>query len=1769
MAPKAVSLAFAGRKLTGPPEGYGKKKEFQVKKWISGMPPPEELDPADVGSVATLAEIESSKDGLYRSLCDSTDGFYATPPPLAAAGRPGGKAPERASGPPKTLIQSPQQFQQQQQQQSPPQSLVAAAAAPIPASLVAGSRPTTGSRNEPGSLGVAISTAAGHGMGLAATAGPTQRPTNSTLTSTQGAGDAAGTFEMQTPTGSETAAAAGLAPLSLARTALTSSSTGRLAVAAAVAATAAFADGAGRSNVSIGTSRQAPLDLGVLEAAGGGDGADMATDVGVAAAILMARVEATLPSGVPAEEKLRAALLLALEEHLRFKDSCRSELAAVRALATEARGEAKEREADVHVAVRRAVQAEEELGKARADALTHKQQAQRLQIDLDEYREGRDEQLTRVQSELAAAVAQLKEQSARSRQAMEESAAEVGAARSAVAALQREVAVLRRQQDQDKLKMEAMKVSLQTSLEAERREAAAARAERDRSAAALQAETAARRAAEESERAVLRLATKQAETQEAVQTTAAAAQAAKQRMATATQRATVVRAADPSAAAISVTAGGTAGTDAARGGSPRNGSARATGAADRQQQQPPATAPTTVASSPSPVGRKLAVAALASPPGDAGAAASAAAAIRADGHRALSRGLAAERQQLGELVQLQRRAAAAAELADARVAEAALAAAPEHLRLLGLAFRAYVVAAALAARLTSLGFRVYVDPLTLTQGPPSTLHEVPSAPLVARAAAVVVLAVPGLLKRPLACGELSSAARHGCPLVVLSPADLALEDLAAGEAPPLGGSSPALQLDLAMEAVREAWPSRIPMALDAPGAPAAVAARLGLPDPNLALLPPEALRQLSVTRTGVMPDLAFLNVPPLPLAPGGGGGGGLAAAAANLPGLQHLRLSFGAGGGGGGGAAAGELVEMLCAVLQGNSTLTALTLRGCPAAAARTITETALANPLCRISTITISTRVPVAQLAGRLGSPGGDAHRQVVDLGVTAGGHAGGGGAARAKEELPFTDEDAEVAAAALRARTHARPGAAAAAAAGESPPPLLSLSLPQSCNLRLGSGAVAALAAALAALLPGLESVNGVVLEAVIAAARSCPVLPAAAAAAAAAGTSRSGAGGGGGVLDLSGSRCGPLPVAVLAEQLQSALAALPALNLTGCEVGPIGAAFLAEAAEAGAKKLGSGNGSGVGVGGGGGGGLACLQTACLADNGLGPEGIDKLLAAMTARSDPPHGSRGGSGQGGTGASASLSPGGSSGSSSSCCAVLDVSLNDLSDVGCKALSRRLPALGPSLRVLALSHNGIGTEGARALGAALGACGSLKELILAGNQFGDQALRELQGALPRLQGLQVLQLQDNPRIGSDGVAALAAALAGMPSLEELDLSRCYAGDEGVRHLSKALVTHPALTSLALEGCKIRADGAVHLAAALGPAPAAGAARDAAAAAAPPPPPPRLILLVLARNQLGDRGVAALAAALGRNSSLASLDLRSNGVGLAGCRSLSVALRERNTTVRQLAMAGNEMEDEALQALEELAAAPRRTTPQRPPSASSPSPAATAEAGPPRRDGTPPAGTPSRSRTAQSTTAAQTARPAERHGLPFVVAVESLPSVKKGVTRATAANVSAPGAGSSRQQLLQLQKLPPGSELSERRDRQSQLQPHRLQHQMQMQGLGLFGEGEGELLSASAALAAPLSSTGFLDVIAAGSRTFGASATAAVAAGAGGHGVGGVGGGGGAVEEEEDLEELLDRYRTPSRTLGDIGESATGRGSRDPPPGGLMLDLGYTGMRGH
>lgn len=77
-----------------------------------------------------------------------------------------------------------------------------------------------------------------------------------------------------------------------------------------------------------------------------------------------------------------------------------------------------------------------------------------------------------------------------------------------------------------------------------------------------------------------------------------------------------------------------------------------------------------------------------------------------------------------------------------------------------------------------------------------------------------------------------------------------------------------------------------------------------------------------------------------------------------------------------------------------------------------------------------------------------------------------------------------------------------------------------------------------------------------------------------------------------------------------------------------------------------------------------------------------------------------------------------------------------------------------------------------------------------------------------------------------------------------------------------------------------------------------------------------LFAFVYCRNSAGDRGVKCLVDALGTNKTLEALDLKSNTIGLMGCRMLSSLLKERNATIRHLAISGNEVE----QSTEEVSA---------------------------------------------------------------------------------------------------------------------------------------------------------------------------------------------------------------------------------------------------------
>lgn len=76
MRPRTYTLATAGSKLTGPPEGYGRKKELQVKHWLVSARPAEEAGAPDITAEPSVYPNQSLDD-VYKQLRDSTDNLHA------------------------------------------------------------------------------------------------------------------------------------------------------------------------------------------------------------------------------------------------------------------------------------------------------------------------------------------------------------------------------------------------------------------------------------------------------------------------------------------------------------------------------------------------------------------------------------------------------------------------------------------------------------------------------------------------------------------------------------------------------------------------------------------------------------------------------------------------------------------------------------------------------------------------------------------------------------------------------------------------------------------------------------------------------------------------------------------------------------------------------------------------------------------------------------------------------------------------------------------------------------------------------------------------------------------------------------------------------------------------------------------------------------------------------------------------------------------------------------------------------------------------------------------------------------------------------------------------------------------------------------------------------------------------------------------------------------------------------------------------------------
>eukprot|EP00993_Chasmostoma_nieuportense_P001678 NODE_2537_length_1152_cov_50.495610_g2418_i0.p1 GENE.NODE_2537_length_1152_cov_50.495610_g2418_i0~~NODE_2537_length_1152_cov_50.495610_g2418_i0.p1 ORF type:complete len:365 (-),score=107.39 NODE_2537_length_1152_cov_50.495610_g2418_i0:56-1111(-) len=163
----------------------------------------------------------------------------------------------------------------------------------------------------------------------------------------------------------------------------------------------------------------------------------------------------------------------------------------------------------------------------------------------------------------------------------------------------------------------------------------------------------------------------------------------------------------------------------------------------------------------------------------------------------------------------------------------------------------------------------------------------------------------------------------------------------------------------------------------------------------------------------------------------------------------------------------------------------------------------------------------------------------------------------------------------------------------------------------------------------------------------------------------------------------------------------------------------------------------------------------------------------------------------------------------------------------------------------------------------------SVTELDLGGNAMGEEAVRALVAALPKLKSLKVLDLRDNKIRGS--VADLFPFLS---RLHHLDLSSNYIRDYGLTVVATALMASSNLAEIDLHDNSFGLEGVTAMAGAL-------------------PNARKLHTLSLAFNHIGDQGAAVLAQALQNNIILTSLDVSDNQIGDPGATAFASLLTQR------------------------------------------------------------------------------------------------------------------------------------------------------------------------------------------------------------------------------------------------------------------------------------
>ena len=159
-------------------------------------------------------------------------------------------------------------------------------------------------------------------------------------------------------------------------------------------------------------------------------------------------------------------------------------------------------------------------------------------------------------------------------------------------------------------------------------------------------------------------------------------------------------------------------------------------------------------------------------------------------------------------------------------------------------------------------------------------------------------------------------------------------------------------------------------------------------------------------------------------------------------------------------------------------------------------------------------------------------------------------------------------------------------------------------------------------------------------------------------------------------------------------------------------------------------------------------------------------------------------------------------------------------------------------------------------------------EVELIDRELGDMEVHDVAKSLMGYRTRATRLLLDKNRIGHDGVAAIAAALAFNSRLQELALDINNIRDKGAMAIAESLKTNTTLQFLSLS-----------------------------------------------KNNIGDEGAKAIAEALKSNLTLQYLSLEKNHICNAGAKAIAEALREKNSALRQLWLSHNKIADEGAIAL--------------------------------------------------------------------------------------------------------------------------------------------------------------------------------------------------------------------------------------------------------------